>query len=382
MLLNQLGQSTYSPIFFSGPMRDDLVKDFNDTETFRLCRNEPFSRFPYIAGFKGLLSNPVRSSEVFVAGINGAKIGTERYVVVGKDDRIVGETIPTSIRRQLKPGQFSDSEAFVQQTRRLEASLDGPRIAHLSGVVALLAQANNNYAHWHMDVLSSLVLLQELNLDTKINLLTSELKSYRRRSLEVLGVDFNRVHQIPSEQLASRHVTCDRLLVPSILAVHYGHIPFWQQRVFDRISSLILREHGNGAGRFAKYLYVDRSNDAKRRCRNEAELIGRLIPLGFKVIDPRDMEYDEEVLTYANADVIVGCMGAGLMNVLFARRGSTLVELKPPKHHKTNLWKTCAELAGCHHHSILYEDDGADPDGDSWGIPDVDATVAEIRRFL
>lgn len=372
-----------SPIFFSGQLKDSHVRDISDTEQF-LHAKQPFSKFPYVNGFTAKSFAPLRSPEIYLAGVNDAQIGTPRYLVAGKNHRVLADSIPTAVRRELRPGQeWTENTRLREHTSRLTDALNGPCIAHLDGVVAMIAEANNNFAHWHMDVLSSLLLLQELKIDTKVTLLTPELKSYRRRSLELLGVDFNRVREVPSDSLTNCHISCERLLFPSLLSVQYGNISFWQQRVFDRIARLVFLQHGNGADRFAKRVYVDRSNDQKRKCRNEAQLIERLVPLGFTILDPRDMEYDEEVLTYANADVIVGCMGAGLMNVLFARPGATMIELKPPQHHRTNLWKTCAMLAGARHHSILYhQDDGSPREDDSWIIPNVDATVDEIRRFL
>jgi hypothetical protein len=369
-------------VFFSGPKKAADIRQVYNTQDILSCPEKRFSCFDYIPRFRATLFKPLISPEVFLAGINNARIATARYVVVADGNQIIADTIPRTLRMKLrKPGPLP-ATLSLRVIPAIGRSLAGNCVARIEGVSALLGEANYNYGHWHMDVLSSFGLLQELKIDKKVTLLTSELKSYRRRSLELLGVDFNRVREVPGNTLVGQHVFCDRLIFPSPLSVNYGHVPFWQQHIFDRILKNVLLENGNGQGRFAKRVYIDRTNDIKRRCLNEPELVQRLRELGFKIIVPGNLTYDEQVLTFANADTIVGCMGAGLVNVIFARPGASLIELKPPRHHVTDLWKTYAALAGVNHHSILVPNDGSRTEDDTWRIPDIDAAVEDIRHML
>jgi hypothetical protein len=374
-----------SVVYCSGSRQDPNVARIADTEDLLSYPDKPFSRFDYVSQFTATLFKKLISTEVFIAGINGARIVTPRYIVIGEGDRIIGETIPRNPRNELIRSLIrrhapESLRLFAPLVARASSALSGPCHARINGVSALLGQANNNYGHWHMDVLPSLALLQELGIDKRVTLLTSELKSYRRRSLELLSVDFDRVRVIPGETLVNQHVFCERLLFPSPLSVNYGHVPFWQQHVYDRVLKALWRQHGI-LHQSPKRIYVDRSNDKKRRCLNEPELTKRLQAIGFQVVRPAELSYDEQVLMFANADVIVGCMGAGLVNVVFARRGAVIIELKPPQHQKTALWKTYATLAGANHHALEFGDI-AIVEHDTWAIPDVNATVNEIQRLI
>lgn len=368
-------------IFMSARGGDPRVRALRDTEQLRSYSAAAFSRLDYLAGFTATLPfGRVHSAEVFIAGVNHAKVTGSRYIVAGENDAILAESIPKKARNALRLGQ--DVERHHALFASVERGFNGPCAEHFDGVCALIAQRNDNYGHWHMDVLSSVVLLQELKLDADVTLLSSELKSYRRKSLELLGINLDRVREIPDSAITDQHISCDRLLFPSLLSVNYGNIPLWQQRVFDRVLQAVLLQYGNDKSRYPRRVYVDRSGDPKRKCLNEADLIARLRDLDFAIFTPKNFSYEEQVLTFANADCIVGCMGAGLVNCGFARRGATVIEIKPPKHHRTNLWKTFATLAGARHHSILTPVDQPVTEDGAWHIPDIDKTVADIRGLM
>jgi len=331
---------------------------------------------------------------LFVAGLSDVRIATNRYVVVDKNAALVAETVPRNARPALiadrlgegvsrKPRQSLATALFRPLAARIRSSLAGPRILSLEEPTAMVGQANNNYGHWHMDVLSSVGLLQTLGLDQQVTLLTSELIPYRRRSLELMGVDLERVREVRPADLEGSHVHCRCLVVPSLMSVNYGHVPPWQQTVYDRIRVALLREAEELTVGFPKKIYVDRSNVSKRKCLNEPELAERLKNHGFTIIEPQRLTYDEQVLAFAKADVIVGCMGAGMMNVVFAQRGASVIEVVPPGYHDRYLWKKFASMAGAHHQGIMVPPGEVEDDesGEQWSIPDVDALSAEILRL-
>ncbi|MGY0792810.1 glycosyltransferase family 61 protein [Azospirillum argentinense] len=78
----------------------------------------------------------------------------------------------------------------------------------------------------------------------------------------------------------------------------------------------------------AKRLFILRTNATKRFAVNQDDVAEALKPQGFLAIDPGSLSFGEQTALFRDADVIVGCHGAALTNILFAPGGSTLIELR------------------------------------------------------
>jgi hypothetical protein len=85
----------------------------------------------------------------------------------------------------------------------------------------------------------------------------------------------------------------------------------------------------------ARRLVLSRSEAVDRRLLNEDELMGALAGLGFELIQPATLTLAQQVATFGAAEVIVAPHGAGLANMLFARRGCRVVELVGAQHFST-----------------------------------------------
>jgi capsular polysaccharide biosynthesis protein len=73
-------------------------------------------------------------------------------------------------------------------------------------------------------------------------------------------------------------------------------------------------------------LYVSRADASDRRVRNEDTLLAALDHYGFDRIVPGEHPFVEQVVRFANAEMILGPHGAGLTNMIFAEE-TTLIEL-------------------------------------------------------
>lgn len=74
-------------------------------------------------------------------------------------------------------------------------------------------------------------------------------------------------------------------------------------------------------------LYITRQREQLRRVENEAEVIRALEPYDFRVIDPRDMSFFEQVVLFSRAEAVVSVHGAGLTNCIFMPEGARVLEL-------------------------------------------------------
>ena len=65
---------------------------------------------------------------------------------------------------------------------------------------------------------------------------------------------------------------------------------------------------------------------------NEEELIARLRPLGFDIIEPQSLTATEQIAAFASADLVVGPSGSGMFNAVFCRPGAKLIDMKSEPH--------------------------------------------------
>ncbi|MFZ2468219.1 glycosyltransferase family 61 protein [Parvibaculum sedimenti] len=95
-------------------------------------------------------------------------------------------------------------------------------------------------------------------------------------------------------------------------------------------------------------IYVSRNTQAGtiRQILNEQELVARLEPLGFQVVDPGTTPLSAQIDLFSRASIVVGPHGAGLANILF-RTGApmALVEMindtKLTHHHFFQIARLC-----------------------------------------
>jgi capsular polysaccharide biosynthesis protein len=77
---------------------------------------------------------------------------------------------------------------------------------------------------------------------------------------------------------------------------------------------------------------VSRKKVRRRRLANERELEKRLQGMGFRVLLPEDLPFEQQVSAFARARLIVAPHGAGLANLVFCNPGVNVIELFHPEH--------------------------------------------------
>lgn len=114
-----------------------------------------------------------------------------------------------------------------------------------------------------------------------------------------------------------------------------------QKAVAEIRTSLILSDDNKNM----KKIYMKRPKGLFRPLQNEIRLLSGLTKLGFEVISPENMEFDEVLKCMTNARIIVAESGAALTNVLFTLPGARIIELYPGKGPMT-FWPELAAIAG------------------------------------
>ena len=84
---------------------------------------------------------------------------------------------------------------------------------------------------------------------------------------------------------------------------------------------------------FQKKIYIARSDSISnikdlRSVTNEEKVKQFLLQDGFKIVKLGDLHFKDQVLTFNNADVIVGLHGAGFANLAFCKSNTKIIELR------------------------------------------------------
>jgi hypothetical protein len=86
-----------------------------------------------------------------------------------------------------------------------------------------------------------------------------------------------------------------------------------------------------GRKNFSEKIYVQRPHGLFRPLQNERSIRKMLEKQGFETVRPEELNLEEVFNIFSNARLIIAESGAAITNVLFAKRGSRLIELYPGK---------------------------------------------------
>ncbi|WP_193310277.1 DUF563 domain-containing protein [Halorubrum halophilum] len=196
-------------------------------------------------------------------------------------------------------------------------------------VVSFAGPWSGEFFHWFADYLPRLRVLKRYRKQTGVTpkiLLPPDPPEWMTRSLTLLDVPESRRLQWDGGRWS-----VDHLVVPSLPRhtrstvpdVGYIHSPRELRWVTESLLSKLPPTASPDVG---NRLYVSRSRQPSRHVRNEAELLSVAHEFGFDAVYPEDWSLDEQLAVFAEADVVLGPHGAGLLNAMYGDE-TTLVEL-------------------------------------------------------
>lgn len=221
-----------------------------------------------------------------------------------------------------------------------------PRPKMMDGTLVSLATRGSadNYYHFLLDVLPRLGVLRESVPDAAPDAwFVNRSTSYQRRLLELVGLGAVRVIE-PSK---SAHVVADRLLVPCIPNPDLI-APRWT------ISWLRRALPPQNPADKPRRLYVTRGDRPHtRRLVDEAEHLRLLERHGFVRFDPGEHDVQDQIDTFAGAEVIVAPHGAALANLVFCQPGVRILELFAPTYVNPCYWAIAANLPAARYRYLV-----------------------------
>lgn len=325
----------YAPYCYRRPMPVRL----SATETFRLRLYNMYATINehYRAGAAAAL-----------VCIENACVHNSTIYMTGDDrTRVIYETHRPNDRKYAPLKQ--PAELARSDTRFLSTAEDCYLIMASIG--------SRNYGHWIIDDLPRIKAfhtLRKLHPKKSIIILlpsyNSAIDNVRRKSIEVL---LSREKRYAIEFYDSSIVYSFANLYYVTPVSYHPMIKSPAAMSFISGSVATLGSHKRtDVADSARRIFVTRRDTRGRALVNGQEIEALLKKKGFLIVDPEEMLFDQQVQTFASANVIVGCMGAAMANTVFSDVATSIVMLAPEDWHEPFYWDLAT--ARGHSYSVCY----------------------------
>ncbi len=309
-----------------------------------------------------LAQSPYRASVPYLAALRDVVTILPGGVVLPEGTRIWSDSTHAAFWLDPNFAQYPslfrmpDGIGMVPDAELTEADLlaDNERTAMPGIPLLAFGNAWRNHGHWMMNTLFAAHLLREAIVQDKVCVLVPEASDYVFDSMRAVGVPRRAILVARPGTYRFRHA-----LFPSTLSIHANSFPpramAWMFRAMAQreggwdggrdMARPASRPGGRRTAPGPELVYVTRlGSPTQRWMTNEAELIAALRTRGFVCIAPHLLTMEEEVRCFARARVIVGQLGAGLLNVGFAPAGCRVVEIVSHNYTANDVWFLCAVL--------------------------------------
>ncbi|ATX80292.1 Protein of unknown function (DUF563) [Mariprofundus aestuarium] len=224
-------------------------------------------------------------------------------------------------------GQFvslkNDEQVIAQHPDALLIKYEEVRNTIPEGIM-LSGLFSNHYGHWFAEFLPRLFYFTQHPRFSDIPIIVDEgmpsshyefLHAIAQNSLHVLS----KGERLKVERLlvAPTITFCPVELFPghAVPAEHQGS---WTESALRFIRRRVLDYYGDSPQGEREKVFLSRKNSSWRCLENEAEIIGVLQPLGFKVVFLEDYSFEEQVRIFQSAEFIVAPNGSSLNSLIFA----------------------------------------------------------------
>lgn len=206
----------------------------------------------------------------------------------------------------------------------------------IDGNILILAQgaSGNNYSHWLLDILPKLK-LASLQYDlNKINYFYfSKLNSFQLQILKLIGI--NKKKFIDTKK--NKHCFSKKIIFTThpnyfkgTISEAHSNMPKW---IILYLRKRFLKFIKNNKKTYDK-IYIDRSDSIFNHCKliNNSEVQNFLKSKGFKILKLSKLSFLNQITIFHNAKFIIGPHGAGLSNLVFCKKNTKVIEIKPHNH--------------------------------------------------
>lgn len=233
---------------------------------------------------------------------------------------VLQETIAQSTQSSSRIGKALSKSVAEHGYREIKQIISGTESESFESIslATPLLPLWGNYYHWTVESLPRLAGVERYEKETGEEptiIVPEDPSSWMLESLELLGIDNNRIHQFDT------HCAIDRLVLPT----HPGPTPaeckWLRDKMYANIEKVSISSESTN-----NRIYISRQNATRRRVKNEVEVVDMLCSHGFERYVLEDLSVADQVELFSNADLIVAPHGAGLANIIYSE-SSTVIEL-------------------------------------------------------
>jgi hypothetical protein len=296
---------------------------------YEVARPRPYQMIPGITAYSAHQLNVLGAERRFPFEETYGQLPVELEFVTVDNATIFGDTacvldesgdiVLESLWPQFRRNPF----AAVADMKGFEACTDG---GDIDATVILLGcgSRSRNYWHWHIEMLPVAMLLRNSAALQNCRIAVLKLAPWQLRSLQLLGFAPSQIIELDNKAIKFRRVVLCSLMydpagAPDPLALE----------AFAAIAQSVLSLAAPADRPPSPLIYVSRRDSAQRQLLQEDELAARLEAAGFSIVRTSELSYDEQIVRFASAAIVVAPHGAGLTNLGFARPGTCVVEVFP-----------------------------------------------------
>lgn len=244
--------------------------------------------------------------------------------LVTSDDKLIAETM--RVYRFFQP-TFMNLE-YVKDTESGPIQLK-PAQKFVDADVLLAFHRSHAFGHVIFDGLPAiLTLIDQIKAGSLKVLLPRNCPPWFRSILAPFGLVPHHYLVLPD---GDDEVYCFRsVIASSALTTHTAFLPHPQtDRLFQ--TSAVGAALGPDASR-RRRLYISRRPDTTfsgRIISNAEEVETAMRKLGFDIVDPAGLPYEQQAQLFREADVIVGAHGSAFANLIWSKAGARVIDLVP-----------------------------------------------------
>jgi capsular polysaccharide biosynthesis protein len=277
--------------------------------------------------------------------------GNETVAILNKNNLISNISFQ-QINGELKDIKFN--KVLETGTPKIKKRIDGK--------VFNLAQggSGNNYFHFMYDLIPKIYLLEKvLSISSIDYFYVPKIKIWQKKIYSLFGINEKRL--IDSEKF--KHIESNLIISVNHPWYHQGYIQDEVKNIPDwiinsnRIKFLpLLKKFDNN-----KKIFLDRSSSVYSHCQiqNNNELIDALTKKGFTSYKVEELNIEEQIHLFNDADIIVGAHGAAFANIMFCKPKTKIIEIIPISHPNRKC-ERISEILNLKYFRIITEDTRSD----------------------
>lgn len=183
----------------------------------------------------------------------------------------------------------------------------------------------NNYFHWMTETLPAILAMQQ-HINQALVMLPESLYriSFIKDILEMLSIEF----EIFKSGEAIRTESIFAIQLPHVARFNHDYLYTAVRKLKKSV------EISNNVIPFRK-IYISRDKARRRKITNELALIDLLEHKGFEIHVLENYSLKQQIQLFTEASFVLSNHGAGLTNIMFMNRGSSVLELKSQNN---NYW--------------------------------------------